>query len=278
MSDPHRGAYTPPTDAPLSFDARQPVRGARPLPMTLIISAVVLVTLVVGVALVYRGGIRNPNEPPREVGAQVAQMKTPPPAGSQPQDPAAGLQIYHNEEPQPSATFAAPPEAPAARPAVPISSAPVETAALPAAKPAPTPAAAAPTAKPAPTIESLATAAATSKPIPKPVQVASAAPAPKPVAAAPVATAAPKPASASAGGPASVQIGALSSPALADKAWNDATRLAPGLAAGKGKKVEAVDKNGTTLYRTSVTGFATREAAKAFCEAISASGKSCFVK
>ncbi|PZR36378.1 MAG: sporulation protein, partial [Caulobacter segnis] len=32
MSDPHRGAYTPPTDAPLSFDARQPVRGARPLP------------------------------------------------------------------------------------------------------------------------------------------------------------------------------------------------------------------------------------------------------
>ena len=42
MSDPHRGAYTPPTDAPLSFDARQPVRGARPLPMTLIISAVVL--------------------------------------------------------------------------------------------------------------------------------------------------------------------------------------------------------------------------------------------
>lgn len=51
-----------------------------------------------------------------------------------------------------------------------------------------------------------------------------------------------------------------------------------GLAAGKGKKVETVDKNGTTLYRTSVTGFATREAAKAFCEAIAASGKSCFVK
>jgi hypothetical protein len=83
---------------------------------------------------------------------------------------------------------------------------------------------------------------------------------------------------AASGGPAVVQIGALSSPALADKAWTDATRLAPGLAAGKGKKVEAIDKNGTTLYRTSVTGFATREAAKAFCEAISASGKSCFVK
>jgi cytoskeletal protein RodZ len=269
MSDPHRGAYTPPTDAPLSFDARQPVRGARPLPMTLIISAVVLVTLVVGVALVYRGGIRNPNEPPREVGSQVAQMKTPPPAGSQPQDPAAGLQIYHNDEPRPSATFAAPPEAPAARPAVPVNSAPVETAALPPAKPA----SAAAAAKPAPTIESLATAAnaesapVAAKPAPKP--------APKPVQ---VASATPKPAAAVATGAASVQIGALSSPALADKAWIEATRLAPGLAAGKGKKVEAVDKNGTTLYRTSVTGFASREAAKAFCEAIAASGKSCFVK
>ena len=268
MSDPHRGAYTPPTDAPLSFDARQPVRGARPLPMTLIISAVVLVTLVVGVILVYRGGVRNPNDPPQAVGTEVAQMKTPPPAGSQPQDPAAGLQIYHNEDPQPSATFAAPPEAPQARPAVPLNTAPVQTASIPAAKPAPTaPVATAPVAaKPAPTIESLATAA-TQKPVaaaPKPVQVAAATPAPKPVV--------------GASGPASVQIGALSSPALADKAWADATRLAPGLAAGKGKKVEAIDKNGTTLYRTSVTGFASREAAKAFCEAISASGKSCFVK
>lgn len=268
MSDPHRGAYTPPTDAPLSFDARQPVRGARPLPMTLIISAVVLVTLVVGVILVYRGGVRNPNDPPQAVGTEVAQMKTPPPADSQPKDPAAGLQIYHSEEAQPSATFAAPPEAPAARPAVPLNTAPVQTAAIPAAKPAPTaPVATAPVAaKPAPTIESLATAA-TQKPVAKPVQVAAAAPAPT----------APKPV-ATASGPAVVQIGALSSPALADKAWADATRLAPGLAAGKGKKVEAIDKNGTTLYRTSVTGFASREAAKAFCEAISASGKSCFVK
>jgi len=153
MSDPHRGAYTPPTDAPLSFDARQPVRGARPLPMTLIISAVVLVTLVVAVVMIYRGGIRNPNEPPQAVGTEVAQMKTPPAADSQPKDPASGLQIYHNEEPQPSATFAPPPEAPQARPTAPTAATPVQTATLPAAKPA------APAAS-APTIESLATAAA----------------------------------------------------------------------------------------------------------------------
>lgn len=257
MSDPHRGAYTPPTDAPLSFDARQPVRGSRPLPMTLIISAVVLMTLVVAVVMIYRGGVRGPNEPPRTVGSQVAEMKAPPPAGSQPSDPASGLQIYKNEENQPSPTYAAQPEAPLPRPTTPVDAKPITTAALPAAaKPAP-----------APTIEALATAAI--------------APAPKPVAAKPTVvatnTAAPKPV-ASASGSAMVQIGALSSPALADKAWNDAARLAPGLAAGKGKKVEAIDKNGTTLYRTSVTGFSSREAAKAFCEAISAAGKSCFVK
>ena len=51
MSDHDRGAYTPPTDAPLSFDARQPVRGSRPAPMMLVISAVVLVVLVIAVVL-----------------------------------------------------------------------------------------------------------------------------------------------------------------------------------------------------------------------------------
>lgn len=260
MSDPHRGAYTPPTDAPLSFDARQPVRGSRPLPMTLIISAVVLMTLVVAVVMIYRGGVRGPNEPPRTVGSEVAEIKTPPPAGSQPTDPASGLQIYRNEENQPSPTFAAQPETPLPRPTAPVEAKPLQTAALPAAT---KPAAAKPVTA-APTIETLATAAIAPKPAaPKPVAVAT--------------TTAPKPA-ASASGPAMVQIGALSSPALADKAWNDAARLAPGLAAGKGKKVEAIDKNGTTLYRTSVTGFASREAAKAFCDAISAAGKSCFVK
>jgi len=271
MSDPHRGAYTPPTDAPLSFDARQPVRGSRPLPMTLIISAVVLATLVVAVLLIYRGGVRGPNEPPRTVGEPVAQMKTAPPAdAAQPADPASGLQIYKSETPEASPTFAAQPEAPLARPTPPPPSAPVQTATLQPAKPAPAgpaaPVSAAPAtkpaSKPAQTIEGLATAAVSPR-------------APTPAAAKPVAAPAP---AASAGGPASVQIGALSSTALADKAWSDAARIAPGLAAGKGKRVEAIDKNGTTLYRTAVTGFASRAEAKAFCDALSAAGKSCFVK
>ena len=75
-----------------------------------------------------------------------------------------------------------------------------------------------------------------------------------------------------------VQIGAFSSQALADKGWSDAAGVAPGLAAGKGKRVEAIDKDGKTLYRTSVTGFASRGDATAFCDRLKASGKSCFVK
>ena len=75
-----------------------------------------------------------------------------------------------------------------------------------------------------------------------------------------------------------VQIGAFSSAALADKGWNDAAKIAPGATAGKGKKVEAIQKDGATLYRTAVTGFATRAEAEAFCGQLKAAGKSCFVR
>jgi len=82
----------------------------------------------------------------------------------------------------------------------------------------------------------------------------------------------------SVGGTAAVQIGAYSSQALADKGWNDAIKVAPGAAVGKGKKIEAVDKDGSTLFRTTVTGFSSRESATAFCNQLKATGKNCFVK
>ena len=44
---------------------------------------------------------------------------------------------------------------------------------------------------------------------------------------------------------------------------------------GVGKKVE---KDGKTLFRTQVTGFASRAAAGAFCDKLKAAGKACFVK
>ena len=75
-----------------------------------------------------------------------------------------------------------------------------------------------------------------------------------------------------------MQIGAFSSQALADSEWNKAVAVAPGVAAGKGKKVEAVQKGTSTLYRTQVTGFASRAEASAFCDKLKAAGKNCFVK
>lgn len=297
MSESDRGAYTPPTDAPLAFDARQPVRGSRPVPMTLIVSALVLVVLVVAIVIFYRSGVRPEGAAPVTVGTPVPAMKTAPPAESQPQDLASGLQIYQSAEGRaqetPPPNFTAPPETPAPRPA-PAAAAPPPPAAAPAA-PVAAPKALPPVAAAEPALRAAqpATKAPPPAPAPAPKPVAVAPPkpapvapkpapvAPKPVAFAPKpAPVAPKPAPAPAatGGAAAVQIGAFSSNALADSGWNDAARIAPAAIAGKGKKVEAIQKDGATLYRTQVTGFASRADATAFCNKLKAAGKNCFVK
>jgi hypothetical protein len=254
MSEQDRGAYAPPTaDAPLAFDARQPVRGARPFPVTLLISGLVLVGLIVVIFLFYRSGVREAGQAPRTVGNPVGEIHTPAPADAQPQDPAAGLQIYHSETGQPAPAgppaFVPPPEQPAARPA------PTPAIAPPAALP--------PAAAPAPVAQAPALR-------PAPAPAASAAP---PPAAAQEPAARPAPA-----GAAAVQIGAVSSTALADRAWSEAVAAAPGLAAGKGKGIERIEKDGRVLYRTAVTGFASRADAAAFCARLKAAGKACFVK
>lgn len=271
MSELERGAYAPPTaDAPLSFDPRQPVRGARPIPFTLILSVVVLASLVAAIFFFYQSGVRQAGEAPQVVGEPTSVIKTPPPAEAQPQDPAAGLQIYKDDKATPGQPrFTAPPEQPqprAAPPAVVISPPPAGAPTTPVtAGPALRPAIAA---QPAPKVVVVTPAPAVKAP-PEPVAKASAPPAPKLVT---PATA--KPAS----GGAVVQIGAVSSTALADRAWSDAVAVAPGLAAGKGKSVEKIDKNGGTLYRTAVTGFTGRDTATAFCDKLKAAGKSCFVR
>ncbi len=267
MSDPDRGAYTPPTDAPLSFDARQPVRGGGPAPIMLILSGIVLIALVIAIVLFYRSGVREAGQPPLTVGVPVGEMKGPPPAEAQPVDPAAGLQIYQSEQGEAAPAtpnFTAPPETPQARPA-PVSVQPPPRAA-PTSPVASAPIAALPA---APTPLKPAVAPPAVAPAPK-----AATPAPKSIDAALSQAAAPK----ASGGAAAVQIGAFSSQALADKGWADAVRIAPGAAAGKGKRVEAIQKDGATLYRTQVTGFASRADASAFCNQLKAAGKSCFVK
>ncbi|HLZ77290.1 SPOR domain-containing protein [Phenylobacterium sp.] len=306
MSDHERGAYTPPTDAPLSFDARQPVRGARPMPFTLIISVLVLLGVAAAIFVFYRSGVRQAGQPPQAVGAPVSAMKAPPPAEAQPQDPAAGLQIYKTEGGKAASGPAAPtftpgPEQPQARPepAQPkVVAAPITPAAPPPAAPsaAGTPAQPAPTLRPSipaqpPAAATPAPAAKVEPPAPKPAPKADKAPAPAPAKPAPAKAEPAKPAKAEAkpepkavtpapakAGAAFVQIGAVSSTALADKAWTDAAAIAPGLAAGKGKNVEKVDVNGKTLYRVQVTGFGDRASATAFCDKLKAAGKACFVK
>lgn len=279
MSEHDRGAYAPPTaDAPLSFDARQPVRGARPFPVTLVLSGLVLLGLIAAIFLFYRSGVREAGQAPKTVGAPIAEMKSAAPADAQPQDPAAGLQIYQSEQGQGANAAAAhpnfvpPPEQPAARPAASAVQPPPPPAAAPTAPVAAGPAlrpALPPAAPPAPP---KAVAAEPALPSAKPVAVKPAAP--KPVAAKPAEA---TPAAAAKGG-AAVQIGAVSSTALADKAWNDAVHIAPGLAAGKGKGVEKIEKDGKVLYRTAVTGFASKSDAAAFCAKLKAAGKACFVK
>ncbi len=220
MSDPHRGAYTPNSDAPLSFDARQPVRGGGQPPLTLLISAGILLVLVIAIFFVYRGGVRGADDAPRPVGAPVGNIKDAAPAEADKADPAAGLQIYKTDE---DGAAVAPTFAPVV------------------------------VAKP-PLVA------------PQPLPVTTATPRPSP----------PQTIAAAAGS--AVQIGAFSTQAQADSGWTAAARVAPGLAAGKGKSVQAIDSNGKTLYRTAVTGFETRSSADAFCSALKAAGKSCFVR
>ncbi|WP_395673604.1 SPOR domain-containing protein [Phenylobacterium sp.] len=271
MSDHERGAYTPPTqDAPLSFDARQPAGARRPLPISLIVSALVLIGLVLAIVVFYRSGVREAGQAPQTVGAPVAEMKAQAPAEAQPQDPAAGLQIYRSEGgelTEAAPQFAPPPEQPQPRPqpgpppptvVVAPPAAPAAPAAQPALRPA-LPAAQPPAVRPAPA----APVAAAPAPVAAPKPTAVAAPKPSPT---------PTPA-----GGAVVQIGAVSSTVLADKAWNEAIAAAGG-GPGRGKSVERIERNGSVLYRTAVTGFADRAQATAFCNRLKAAGKSCFVR
>lgn len=322
MTNPDRGAYTPPTEPPLSFDARKPVRGRGPAPMMLIVSGLVLLILLGAIAVFYKSGQSQGSGPPPVVGSPIGQLKTAPPLAEQPANPAQGLQIYRQAEGKEQATppkFTPPPEQPRARPTLsPLSQAtglalPGNAPQMPA-----KPVAAMPMTSPAPALKPSVTATApavkitpvpkivVAPPGPKPL-TAKAAPVPatklipppaiktapaivKTVAPPPVvrplaakalqpkaATPTPKPAAsgpAVASGGASVQIGAFSSQALADKEWAAAVKTAP----GKGKRVEAVPKNGGTLYRTTVTGFGSRADATAFCDKLKAAGKACFVK
>jgi hypothetical protein len=317
MSDHDRGAYTPQTDEPLAFDARRPSE-RRPVPMTLIGSAVVLVLLIGGVALVYRGGVRGKDEAPRPVGQPVMSVKTAPVLGAETISnttiSSSQTEVSTQSKPEPvtlganqtgdAPTFAAAPEQPAARPKPSPG-----TIAMMAPKPAP----AAPPAhttirsttdtsgKLDPTLVEaagmtrasdatgtikLAQASKTKHVVTNSVSEEDDAVAtpikPAAVKAIPVKPLA-KPVAASAttgpAGGAVVQIGAFSSTALADTGYGDVSKALSGRMAGKSKHVLAVTTaNGKILFRTWVAGFASRADAASFCEALKAKSKTCIVK
>ena len=278
MTDNNRGAYTPQSEAPLAFDARRSggPGGGRPLPLTLIISAVVLAVIVIAlIAFLMRqpdgsGGAKE--------GQTIDAMKSAPETATPVTDPRPGLQVYTEGQPAPvDPTFTPPPEQPGLRPTMPTQ-ATMPPSATPTAAPVTT-TVAAPKTAPRAAADPLAalTVAAAPKatpapvaPAPTPAPVAPKA-APAPVAAAPAPKAAPS-------GPASVQIGAFSTNAQAEKGFNDVAGMFPGQMAGKTKRVEAIQRDGETLLRTSVGGFASRADAEAFCAQLQSRGKTCLVR
>jgi len=281
--DRDRGAYSPSGETPLAFDARQETQGGggRP-PFALIISALILLILVLALIFYYRSGVRQAGQPP-VVGAPLGAMSSAAPSSAQPEQEATGLQVYSAEQSAPPAnapTFAPGPEQPLPRAAAPAvtpspSGPPPSAAELRPAAPAPSAVPAAPPASaPVQAAAAPTPAPQQAKPAPKPV-----APAPKPAAAPAAATAKPAAAAPAASGGAAVQIGALASPALADKAWNDVARKLPADMAGRTKRVEPVTTStGATLYRAYIGGFDSKTEAQAFCAKLKAAGGACIVR
>jgi len=106
MSEPDRGAYTPPSD-PFALHPRAPVRSG-PAPVTLIASMLILVAAAGAVYFVYKGGVRHKGEPPASVGAPVGQIKTAAP----PVPAAPGELVVENGAAGAAANVAAPTFAP----------------------------------------------------------------------------------------------------------------------------------------------------------------------
>ena len=131
MSEHERGAYTPPTDDPLAFDARAP-RSRRPLPTTLIASGAVLVVMIAAVFVFYRSGVRGADEPPRAVGKSLDQIRVQAVEEARPVEAQPALDIYSAGAANPAGgerpRFTDGPEEPAPRPVADVSPTPAPAA------------------------------------------------------------------------------------------------------------------------------------------------------
>lgn len=258
MSDQERGAYTPQTEEPLSFQHHTPPPAPRaPAPLALIASGIILLVLILAVVLFYNSGLNGRKGVPEEVGQPIGPVKMDPTEEAQPLEEGANLNVFEGNKPEGTPTFAPGPETPQTRPAEVVSI-------------APPPAASGTPSTTVPLDTAPASPVAEQKPEPKPEPKPEAKPETKPE---------PKPeARVTSSGPAMVQIGAYSSRAIADAEFAALASSFGALASGASKRVEPVERDGKTLYRTSFAGFSSKERAQAFCDALKSSGKSCFVK
>lgn len=245
--DPERGPYTPRNDDDLpfdrsGFDARGRGGGRPPLPLTLVISAVVLLVLIIAVVLFYRAGVRSPGEaPPVIEGAEGVTGVAP--DAAQPLDRDADIEIFDPLDEQ--VDLAPPPEAPGQRP-------PPLTTDQPATPPT----------RP---LETSPTTGQQPAPRPEPRPTPPAQPRPQPQ---------PQPA----GGSASVQIGAFSTEAAAERAYAEVAAAFPQFASGRTRGIQRVTtSDGRTVYRTTVNGLSAQDA-RAFCGAMRATGRDCLVQ
>jgi hypothetical protein len=253
MTDPDRRFPGAGGEPPLTLGARRAARSRGPAPVSLIVSVVILVIVIAAVFWLYRSGSRGPGGAPQPVGASIGDVRVAAPPQSQTPDPAAGLSIYKEPGAAPAnPAFAPPPEEPTARPTEGQAAAPQPDADRqgPPAAPDVTPRPAAPHGD----ALSALIDRTTRGPPARPQQLAQAS------------------------GETEVQIGAFSSEAAADTAWTAAASAAPGAMAGHGKRVVPLSRDGVTLYRTFITGFASRDAAQALCDRLRTAGRTCILR
>ena len=119
----------------------------------------------------------------------------------------------------------------------------------------------------------------TAQPRPAPLPAGTTAPvAPRPTPVTPPPAKSEPRAPATVGGTSGVQIGAFSTPSLADREFAAMVGRYPQFTAGAEKRVQEVTaSNGSTVYRTTVTGLS-RDQATGLCNAIKAAGGDCFVR
>ncbi|MFT3996008.1 MAG: SPOR domain-containing protein [Asticcacaulis sp.] len=258
VDDNERGTYTPPTEDHLSYESRRSAARRDQMPITLIASVIVLLVLLLAVVIFYNSGLNTRKV--GDVGETLGNYKDGAIEEAKPLTDADLLDpgVAHDAQVSGTApTFANDTEAPQARDAA-SAAAPV---------------------KPADSAENLLPPAQTVPPVAKPSEPAKTVePKPEVKAEAPTAKPVEKPVAAAAGGSASVQIGAFSSREIADREFAALASSYGLFVGGTSKVVEKIDRNGSTFYRTSFSGFASKEKARQFCDALKAASKSCFVK